>query len=203
MILLFIRHGKTKGNIEKRYIGSTDDPILAEETDHLTEVRNHLQKLKDSYLVPDAIYSSPMLRCRQTAEILFPGQRYDIIPDFREMDFGRFEYKNYEELNGDPDYQRWIDSGGTISFPGGESREEFEDRTCSAFADIIRNCREYNRKTIALTVHGGTIMSLLHRFGYPKRDYFDWQTENGTGFILNTEGSDPERIRLIYHESIR
>ena len=36
-----------------------------------------------------------MRRCLETAEILYPGIRSEIVPDFRECDFGTFEYKNY------------------------------------------------------------------------------------------------------------
>ena len=69
------------------------------------------------------VFVSPMLRCRQTAEILFPQIPQIEIDPWREMDFGEFEGKNYAQLNGDLRYQAWIDSGGTLAFPGGESRE--------------------------------------------------------------------------------
>ncbi len=65
------------------------------------------------------VFVSPMLRCRQTAEILFPQIPQIEIDPWREMDFGEFEGKNYAQLNGDPRYQAWIDSGGTLAFPGG------------------------------------------------------------------------------------
>ena len=71
------------------------------------------------------VFVSPMLRCRQTAEILFPQIPQIEIDPWREMDFGEFEGRNYAQLNGDPRYQAWIDSGGTLAFPGGESREAF------------------------------------------------------------------------------
>lgn len=49
------------------------------------------------------------------------------------MDFGAFEGHNYQELAGDPAYQRWIDSGGTLPFPEGESREEFIRRNVAGY----------------------------------------------------------------------
>lgn len=49
------------------------------------------------------------------------------------MDFGAFEGHNYQELSGDPAYQRWIDSGGTLPFPEGESREEFIRRNVAGY----------------------------------------------------------------------
>jgi len=60
-----------------------------------------------------------------------PVSRADshFVPEWTEMDFGAFEGHNYQELSGDPAYQRWIDSGGTLPFPEGESREEFIRRS--------------------------------------------------------------------------
>lgn len=59
-----------------------------------------------------------MIRCRETAEILFPGKRFRIIDQLAETDFGDFENKNYRELAGNPQYQQWVDSGGNLPFPG-------------------------------------------------------------------------------------
>lgn len=57
-----------------------------------------------------------MKRCLETAQILYPGQTPIFVPEWTEMDFGAFEGHNYQELAGDPAYQRWIDSGGTLRF---------------------------------------------------------------------------------------
>ena len=60
-----------------------------------------------------------MLRCRQTAEIIYGKTDY-IENDLRECDFGEFENKCFEELKDNPDYLKWMESGGTIPFPGGD-----------------------------------------------------------------------------------
>ena len=59
------------------------------------------------------------------------------IPEFAECRFGEFEYKNYAELNGNSDYQRYIDSGGTTAFPGGETKSEFTDRVMRGFEKVF------------------------------------------------------------------
>ena len=63
-----------------------------------------------------AVYASPMIRCTQTAGILFPGKKLNIIDELAECDFGEFENKNYQELDGNEHYQSWIDSGGLLPF---------------------------------------------------------------------------------------
>ncbi|MFR2606513.1 MAG: hypothetical protein ACLTAX_15870 [Waltera sp.] len=47
------------------------------------------------------------------------------------------EGHNYQELSGDPAYQRWIDSGGTLPFPEGESREEFIRRNVAGYEKML------------------------------------------------------------------
>ena len=51
-----------------------------------------------------------------------------VIEEFHETDFGAFEGKNHRELDGNEDYQAWIDSMGELPFPDGESRAEVKSR---------------------------------------------------------------------------
>lgn len=90
--LLLIRHGKTYGNTLGRYIGgATDEPLCLEGIRLLQE---------KPYPEVSRIYVSPMIRCRQTAGLLYPDRELKEIPLFRECDFGIFENKNYQELSG-------------------------------------------------------------------------------------------------------
>ena len=186
MKLYFIRHGATQGNREHRYLGCTDEGILEAEKERLR------QKSRD-FPVMDAVFASPYLRCRQTAELLFGKNRTKFIEEFREMDSGEFEYKNYQELSGNADYQKYIDSGGTIGFPGGEQPEDFKFRCREAFRRCIREARKNRWEHVALVAHGGTIMAILEAFGYPRKGYFEYQVGNGCGYICTVkEGEFPE-----------
>lgn len=174
--LALIRHGKTFGNTQGRYIGTTDEPLCQEGIDALREKAAE-------YPVAELVFASPMKRCIQTAEVLYPGMEPYRLPDFRECDFGEFENKNYQELSGNPAYQAWIDSGGTLAFPRGESRDEVAERTVRAFRKMLEVCRARQVEQAALVAHGGTIMTVMEQFARPRRDYFDWQVKNGCGFL--------------------
>ena len=134
--LILIRHGMTEGNREKRYIGTTDES-LCEEGRRVLEKR----KAAGEYPEADVVFASPMRRCLETAELLYPGQEPVVIKDFRECDFGLFEGKNYRELTGNPLYQAWIDSGGELAFPQGESRKLFQDRCARGLEELAAVCR--------------------------------------------------------------
>ena len=172
--LTLIRHGRTKGNTEQRYIGRTDEELSE-------EARADFNNRK--YPAADFLFSSPMKRCIHTAEIIYPNQFVNVIKAFREMDFGRYEGKNYLELREDPYYQEWIDSNGMLSFPEGESREEFIYRSIEGFhqmLDSISMLHMDRNKKVTAVVHGGTIMSILAKLD--GGDYYNYQVKNLDGY---------------------
>lgn len=176
MIINLIRHGKTSGNLEKRYISRTDELLCYEGIEEIQSI---------DYPECDMVISSTMKRCTGTAEIIYPDKNILLCKDFRECDFGDFEGKNYIELSGNPDYQKWVDSNGIMAFPNGESPADFRKRCVSAFRRVAGM---FSDKTLSLVVHGGTIMSVMEKFAVPSRDYYGWQVENGRGFIVEYDG---------------
>ena len=91
MKIVLIRHGATAGNIEKRYIGITDEDLCA------SGIEGICNNIKAGYYPKvQAVFVSPMKRCRQTAKLIYPEYKQHIVPDFRECDFGIFEGKNYK-----------------------------------------------------------------------------------------------------------
>lgn len=182
----------------KRYIGRTDEELCPEGVELLHTKMHQRSGLSDTiYGYPDvqAVFVSPMKRCIQTAQILYPGQEYFVVEKLKECDFGLFENRNYQELSGCPEYQDWIDSGGTLPFPEGESREVYVCRTLEGFRQVLKTCRERKIQRAALVVHGGTIMSIMERYarledGRPAGSYYDYQVGNGEGYELRITESD-------------
>ncbi|MBR6404063.1 MAG: histidine phosphatase family protein [Eubacterium sp.] len=184
-----IRHGKTPGNLEKRYIGAkTDESLSAKGIDELVKLRiaySEILKSKNNI----RFYSGPMKRCIETLEILFPDTKYEVIDNLTEIDFGDFEGHNYSELSDNPDYQRWIDSNGTMTFPNGEPRADFIKRSIESINNCknIFSCKNDSSnpnnteiETIVIICHGGNIMAYLSSM--TGKDYFDFQCEPGMGY---------------------
>lgn len=171
-----IRHGMTSGNLDGRYVGRKTDENLSSAGKELC--------YNKTYPSADVIYTSPMKRCIQTAGILYPDKEPVIQELLSECDFGVFEGKNYKELSGDPQYQEWIDSDGTLPFPGGESREVFQRRCLKGFFLCMEHCIRNNYKNFAMIVHGGTIMSILDELAVPHKNYFGWQVKNLEGYEI-------------------
>lgn len=184
--VLLLRHGQTQGNLEKRYIGKTDEPLLLDDTESMRKISALQKRLEQEGIAgSQKLFVSPMLRCRQTAELLFPGQEQVVIDKLREMDFGRFEAKNYMELSADPAYQAWIDSDGRLPFPEGEDRECFIKRTMEGFRQMTEQAWRENCGQIAAVVHGGSIMAILSCL--MQDDYFAYQVPNLAGYAFQYE----------------
>lgn len=186
--LIFIRHGETAANKEQRYLGRTEEALSLEGREKL------LQAYRQShYPEAEMVFISPMRRCRETARLLYPLVPKKEIPEWVEMDFGDFEGKNYEDLKDDERYQEWIDSNGTLPFPNGESREAFMKRCMQGMDRMMQLLQE--ERTVAVIVHGGTIMALLSSLC--GGDYFDYQVRNGEGFVCSlNKNKDEEKWNI-------
>lgn len=178
MHIYFIRHGKTRGNLEKRYIGVTEEPLC-------TEGKKELQEKE--YPEVERVFASPRIRCLETAALLYPKQEVQVVEKLAECDFGEFEGKQAKELIDNPRYHRWIESAGNLPFPKGEGKLEFTKRVLEGFEEVLKEAKAQKIETMALIVHGGTIMSILEVYGIPKKDFYDFQVKNGEGYELVLE----------------
>ena len=168
--LIFIRHGATAGNLEKRYIGSTDEPLCDIGIAQVEFLR------KQNFQI-DFLYVSPMQRALQTAELLFPKMSYTLVRDFRETDFGVFEGKTATELSDSYEYLAWVESMCLDPIPQGEYVTDFKTRCCLAFEKIMKSIPD--NSCVAFVVHGGVIMSIMEAYAQPKKGFYDYHIENG------------------------
>lgn len=174
MELLLLRHAHTKGNLEGRYIGRTDEPLCA-------QGRASAAARAGEFLA-ERVFISPMQRAKETALLLFPAARLIVVPAFCEMDFVSFENKNFSELQNDPAYRRWVDEGCLSPCPGAESFPEFASRVTAAFYSLACMEQAAGHQKIAIVAHGGTNMAILEKFALPKQAYYNWYCANCHGW---------------------
>lgn len=176
--IALIRHSKTEGNLHGRYIGKTDESLC-----------NEGIILAKNKKIPDVqqVYSSPLKRCIETSKIIYSNCEPVIFDELRECDFGDFENKNYKELDGNENYQKWIDSNGTMPFPNGENTEAFKKRSIIGFDKVINDIIDKKINNAAMIVHGGTIMSILDKYSYPNKEFYCWQVDNCCGYLIEID----------------
>lgn len=167
MTIYLIRHGKTLGNTQHRYIGKTDEKLS-------DEYKNELQEFPKKVNI---IYCSPLKRCIETANILFPNKELMIKDTLRECDFGDFEDKCADEMADDTSYRNWVNNDCHGQIPNGDNVEEFKNRCNSAFKKIVKD--NLNNDNIAIVTHGGVIMSILEKYAVPKQNFYSYKLDNG------------------------
>lgn len=184
-----IRHGATDANYKGQYIGSKTDLPLA------PEGFNELRLLKDDIEYPDidVLYSSPLLRCRQTAALLYPDMDVIPVPNLTEYDFGDFEGKTAMELEANPAFADWA-AGKITTTPNGEDNSDFIKRLCIGLNQIVLDMIEKGHKNSAVIMHGGAIMMLLAATAVPRRRPVEWTSDCGKGYSLLITPS-------LYHKS--
>lgn len=182
MNIAFIRHGKTMGNKEKRYVGSINLPVCDEGLEEIKTL-----KAQEIYPKVQHVYVSPMLRCLQTLELVYPKMPYTVVQSLHEQDFGAFENKTYAELAKTKPFRDWLDSAGEGSPPDGETKADFDRRCNEALAFVVEDALKNGYSDIAVLCHGGVMMGMFTRFAKPKRGFYDWLCGNGRGYIFSAD----------------
>ena len=95
----------TEGNLRRLYYGASDIPLSG-------KGEEELRKLAAEGIYPAAeeadFYTTGMIRTEQTLKLIYGEQEHQVLPLLKEINFGEFEMKSYEEMKDDPVYQEWI-----------------------------------------------------------------------------------------------
>ncbi len=177
MKLTLLRHGQTEGSLKNLYYGAADIPVLP---DSLAD----LAARRAAYPTAQRYYTSGMLRTEQTLQALYGAVDHERLPDLREMDFGDFEMKSYEQLKDDPTYQKWIEDVEHNPCLGGESAPIVMRRSLAAMETVLSG-----QGDALCVIHGGIISGLMmHWFGGERYLYF---IKPGEGFQVTLDGKTP------------
>lgn len=182
--LHLIRHGLTEGNLQGLYIGSGTDLPLCDEG------RARLQQLRACFAYPsvDTVFSSPLARAVETANILFPDAAHKFsVNDLREAGFGVFEGRPMQELLRDPDFARWMEPGSGFTPEGAEPTAAFHKRCGDALMKLFEYMIKAGVEEAACVTHGGVIVSMLSQHALPSRKPEQWMADPGCGYTVQTD----------------
>ena len=179
-----IRNALTDENLEGRYIGHTDVAISDDGKAQLAAMKEELV-----YPPAEAVFTSPLKRCKETAAILYPDNKAIVIDGFIEYNFGEFENKTAAELEKSPVFPRWLAGEKGVCPPYGESNENFTKRVCETFEKVAEGLMKTGTTSAAIITHGGVIMTILTAYGIPEYPMHEWLTPNGCGFTIKVNPS--------------
>lgn len=179
--LYLIRHGLTSANKKGVYLGATDISLSE-------EGRQNILSLTQRYEYPKVqkVYSSPLKRAVETAELIYPNNFIENIDSLREYSFGIFENRSIDELSADSEYKSWMDGNMKQPPKGGETKEQFAKRVLNGFNYLMNDMMKNGIFEAALVGHAGVLSMILYMFGMPRRTPLEWNMEPGGGYSLLT-----------------
>jgi alpha-ribazole phosphatase len=172
VVIALFRHGLTEENKRKAYLG-WNDSSLCPESQNLATISTY-----------EFYFSSDLYRCINTAHLLFPGEHIYLLEELREMNFGNWEGKTYEELKDEKLYRQWIEDPSHFCTPNGESFDEFSKRVENGWSRVIQTVLSKNIQRCAVMTHGGVIRLLLAKFAPEQKEFWSWKVPHGTGIEL-------------------
>lgn len=174
-----IRNGITQSNLDGKYCGTTDEELCRSGIAGIND-------LKDNYGYPhvDYVFTSPLKRCTQTAELIYPNFPIAVVNELKECNFGDFEGKTADELINNSEYKKWLQGKSDACPPNGESNSDFAGRVCGSFIRIADGMITSGIQNAAVITHGGAIMAILSAFGIPQMPMSEWLTPAGCGYTV-------------------
>jgi len=191
--LLLIRHGQSTWNAQGRIQGWADPPL--DETG-LDQARKLAQRLAADGHALAAVYSSPLLRAKQTAEQVGQAFGLPVQTDdrLRENNVGQLTGLTSSEV--EQQFPEWVAARrASLEWtppPEGEGRDHFVSRAVAVMTDIVAR---HAGQTIAVVSHGGTLgVYLAHLLEMPIHRSLPFQFDNTSLSIVKV---GEHRIRLL------
>lgn len=169
--------GKAEQAEGSLYLGRLDPSLTPEGRSHLAEL-----KLAYTYPFVQRVYSSPLRRCKETAEFLYPDEKIFIDDGLTELDTGIFTGKQISWLKGNMYFQDFMKNGLDYEIPEGEAGADFVARCIASYQNIFENMIKDQMRDVAVVTHPGVILCLLSAMGVPKFDAKQLLLPPGTGW---------------------
>jgi phosphoserine phosphatase len=158
-VALFMRHGETAWNREGRVMGQNPielDPGGRAQVESAVALARQLK--------PDLIVTSPLVRARQSAEIIARGIGADTVADdprLSEVLYGRWEGMVYDDLIEDAEYIRYREHPLDTPTPGGETIHQVQARGVAA---VMGTLTANSGRRVLFVSHGDIIRTVLCHF---------------------------------------
>lgn len=168
MKLLLIRHGESRGNLNRRWQGWLDEPLTERGLAQAHRLAERLQKWTIEHPEPIvAVYSSTLARAYQTATVLSRQLDVPLVLDgrLRERDVGALQGLTWPEIEARyPEVAQTIRERWNIPEPPhGETLIHFTARVWGAIGEIIDRNGQDAARNVAIVSHGGTLNAYLNQ----------------------------------------
>jgi len=187
--MLLVRHGETDWNREKRFQGWVDVPLNEMGRQQAQQAAEFLRSV-----TIDRAVSSPMLRPKETAEIVLshhPALTLELFPDLREISHGLWEGKLESEIESQfsGQLQQWQEAPATVQMPEGENLQQVWERAIGCWRDIVASS---GQQTVLVVAHDAINKAILcHVLGLSPENFWNFRQGNGAVSVIDyPKGAD-------------
>ena len=178
--LLLVRHAETEDNAQMRLGGWTDADLSLRGEAQVRLLADHFNRAHGDV---EAIYASPLVRARRTADAIgeLTGHKPILLDDLREMYFGELDGRPFEELKEAYAHLLEADQNAELEdfvWPSGESRSGFTSRVLRV---INRIASGHVGRSVGVVTHSGviaTLLTILH--GESPANWRKWTVPNAS-----------------------
>lgn len=191
--VVLVRHGQSTWNAEGRIQGSSDFSVLTQKGESQAETSRQML-LDDSF---DICFSSPLIRSKRTAEIIWDSRKEEVITDsnLREIDLYSFQglLKNEGKAKYGAAYRQWQIDAANFNIDGHYPVRELWARARSCWTKILT----HESKSILVVAHNAVNQALVATAIGLGTEYFRILLQSNCGvsvldFTPNPEGGSPE-----------
>ena len=182
--IFLLRHGETEYGKEKRYLGHTDCKLSKDGKNQAKYLARIFEKHR---MVIDSIFSSDLIRCKNTINIVFPEREVTFLGQLREINMGEWDGLTFHEVKNKyvEDYKNRGENIAEFTPENGESFNQCQKRAVTVFNEIINS----TRGNIVICSHAGFIRALLCSFSnIDLTNMFNIKQNYGCVNIITVEG---------------
>jgi broad specificity phosphatase PhoE len=168
--IILVRHGHVEGISPERFRGRADLPLTAEGHRQAAATAQHIR----AHWTPAAVYTSPLSRCRTTAEAI--AQPFGLSPhpleDLLDIDYGEWQGLTPDDVRGrwPEQLETWYRTPDWAAIPGGETLPDVLARIAAA---LRRVTGQHPRDIVVLVGHDSVNrVILLHALQLPLARYW-------------------------------
>ncbi len=184
--LLLVRHGETEWNRQTKFQGQIDVPLNDNGRIQARKAEEFLKDVKFDFAV-----SSPMLRPKETAEIILrahPDIELQLQDGLREIGHGLWEGKLEIEIEQTypGELERWRTLPQEVQMPEGENLQQVRDRSIDSWQQIVTSALNQKLQTGLIVAHDATNKVLLcHVLGLDNKYFWNFRQGNGAVSVID------------------
>ena len=131
--------------------GQSDVPLAKTYDEELAAV-----KTQTDWYQYDAVYCSPLSRCRRLAEDVFPRETIVFDDRLMELNFGSWEMQTWNDIDDSPEAHAWFADFVSVRTPNGESFQDQINRT----KEFLDELRKLPFQRVSIVAHGGILRAM-------------------------------------------